>query len=48
MLQFKENDWTGRRTKGQKDRQTLFYRSLLATVGGPITMENNNIIIKKI
>ena len=33
MVQFKENAWTD---EGQKDGQTLFYRTLSATAGGPI------------
>ena len=48
MIQFKENTWTDGRTDGWKDgwmegqkdgridRQTLFYRTLPATAGGPI------------
>ena len=44
MIQFKENTHTDRRTEGQKDgwkngqkdRQTIFYRSLPATAGGPL------------
>ena len=40
MIQFKEIAWTdGRtdgRTEGWKDGQTLFYRTLPATAGGPI------------
>ena len=39
MMQFKENAWTDRRTEGgtegQKDGQTLFHRTLLATAGAP-------------
>ena len=36
-MQFKENARTDRRTEGQtKDGQTLFYRTLPATAGGPI------------
>ena len=31
MIQFQENTWT----EGWKDGQTLFYRTLPATVGGP-------------
>ena len=44
MIQFKEKAWTDGRTEGWmegqtegwKDGQTLFYRTLLATAGGPI------------
>ena len=36
MTQFEENAWTERRTEGWKDRQTLFYRTLLATARGII------------
>ena len=32
MIQFQENAWTEER----KDEQTLFYRALPATAGGPI------------
>ena len=39
MIQFKENAQADRRTEGQtegqKDRQTLFHRTLTATAGGP-------------
>ena len=34
MIQFKENALRDRRTEGQKDGQTLFYRTLLATARG--------------
>ena len=38
MIQFQENAWTDGMTEGQKDvwkdRQTLFYRTLLATAWG--------------
>ena len=45
MIQFKENTQTDGRTEGWKDnrkdrrtdRQTLFYRTLPATAGGPVT-----------
>ena len=37
MIQkFQENAWAEGRTEGRKDGQTLFYRTLLATAGGPI------------
>ena len=40
MIQFKENAWTGGRkdgrTDGRMDGQTLFYRTLPASAGGPI------------
>ena len=39
MIQFKENAWREGRTEGWKDRwkdgQTLFYKTILATAGGP-------------
>ena len=35
-IQFQENAWTEGRTEGQKNGQTLFYRTLPATAGGPI------------
>ena len=41
MIKFKENAWTDGRTEGQKDRQTLFYRTLSATVGGPKTQKRH-------
>ena len=31
MIQFQENAWTEGRMEGQKDGQTLFYRTLPAT-----------------
>ena len=44
MIQFKENAQTDRRTDrwkdGQKDEQTLFYRTLLTTIGGPTTKKS--------
>ena len=33
MIQFQENAWTKGRMEGQKDGQTLFYRSFPATPG---------------
>ena len=36
IQQFQENAWAEGRTEGRKDGQTLFYRTLLATAGGPI------------
>ena len=36
MIQFQENAWTEGRMEGWKDGQTLFYRTLPATAGGPI------------
>ena len=36
MIQFKENAQTDGKMEGQKDRQTLFYRTLPANAGGPI------------
>ena len=35
MIQFKENAWTDGRKDGQKDGETLFYRTLPANAGGP-------------
>ena len=35
MIQFQENAWTDGRTQGGKDGETLFYRTLQATTGGP-------------
>ena len=35
-IPFQENAWTEGRTEGQKKGQTLFYRTLPATAGGPI------------
>ena len=37
MIQFEENAWA----EGQKDGQTLFYRTLPATAGGPINTQIN-------
>ena len=34
MIQFRENAWTEGQKEGQKDGQTLFYRTLPATTGG--------------
>ena len=45
MIQFQENAWTEERMKGRKDRQTLFYRTLPVTAGGPkmlIHMQGSN------
>ena len=47
MIQFKENTWTEGRTDGRmdrrKDRQTaLFYRTLLATAGGPKSKKDSS------
>ena len=33
MIQFQENAWTEGRMEGQKDGQTLFYRTFPATPG---------------
>ena len=39
MTRFQENVWTYKRTHGRtegwKDEQTLFYKTLPATAGGP-------------
>ena len=35
MIQFQEKAWTEGQTEGRKDRQTLFYRTLPTTAGGP-------------
>ena len=43
MIQFKENT----QTDGQKDGQTLFYRTLLATAGGPIDWAAFYVVKKK-
>ena len=44
MIQFKVNAQTDGRTDrwkdGQKDEQTLFYRTLLTTIGGPTTKKS--------
>ena len=37
MSQSEENVRTDRRTDGRRDKQTLFYRTLPAEVGGPTT-----------
>ena len=37
MSQSKENLWKDGRTDGRRDRQTLFYSTLPAEAGGPIT-----------
>ena len=42
MIQFQENPWTVGQTEGQKDGQTLFYRTLPATAGSPITITTLN------
>ena len=42
MIQFKENARTDEgRTEGWKDGQTLFYRTLSATAGGPVRKTGN-------
>ena len=35
MIQFQEKAWTEGQMGGWKDQQTLFYRTLPATTGGP-------------
>ena len=41
MTQFQQNAQTDGRTEWWEDGQTLFYKTLLATTGGPITVETN-------
>ena len=36
MMQFQEKTWTEEQTEGRKDGQTLFHRTLPATIGGII------------
>lgn len=36
IQQFQENARAEGQTEGRKDEQTLFYRTLLSTAGGPI------------
>ena len=36
MMQFQENTWTEEQPEGRKDGQTLFHRTLPATIGGII------------
>ena len=40
MIKFQENAWTEGWIEGQKDRQTLFYRTLPATAGGSKKVTN--------
>ena len=37
MIQIQENAWAEGWMEGRKDEQTLFYRILSATAGGPKT-----------
>ena len=48
MMQFQENAWTEGRTEGRKDGQTLFYRTLTATAGGPKMKITTKIYIFKL
>ena len=41
MIQFKENGWTD----GRKDGETLFYKTLPATAGGPIISKQTHTFI---
>ena len=41
MIQFEENAWADEKTEGQ----TLFYRTLPATAGGPKTRSQQNLKI---
>ena len=35
MTQFQKNAWTERQREAWRDGQTLFYRALMGTAGGP-------------
>ena len=50
MIQFKENAQTDRRMDGdgKMDGQTLFYRTLPATAGGPISTFHQSVLTEDV